>query len=244
MSNILVLTEENKTATLNKPLTELTSYADFAAISEQLIGSAFIPSHIPDAATMASILLYGRELGYSPMSAMQNIINISGKLSLTASAMAAAIRNGGIRYTLNKDYAPVYGQVYVDPSDPSKGVKTSDVPTDYITEMTFFERWGDKLIENVMSILWSDAYKIATDNGTRSIPKTYQVYVKQMMTARLLTRAARLFCPEALAGTVYSPSELMMDSRVELTDGHLQQMFDLEEGVDIDGDAIDVEYED
>ena len=237
----LTLTEENKTLTLNKPLMELSSYADFAAISEQLIDSAFVPSHIPDAATMASILLYGRELGYSPMSAMQNIINISGKLSLTASAMAAAIRQNGIRYTLDQDYEPVYGYVWVDTTDPSKGTKKSDVPTDYITSMTFMERWGSEIIKNKMSILWTDAYKIATNNGTRQLPDTYVKYVKNMMTHRLMTRAARLFSPEALAGNVYSPSELLFGDKGDISEGQIKQVFELEtDGFDVEGEVIEI----
>lgn len=244
MSNALVLTEQNKTETLNKPLTELSTYADFATISEQLIGSAFVPSHIPDAPTMASILLYGRELGYSPMSAMQNIINISGKLSLTASAMAAAIRQHGIRYTLDKDKEPIYGQVWVDPKDPTKGTKQSDVPTDYVTEMTFYERWGDRIIENKMAVLWTECYIIATDNGTRQLPSTYQKYARHMMSHRLMTRAARLFAPEALAGNVYSPSELMFGEKGNISEAQMQQVFEVEKnGFDVDGDAVDVEYE-
>lgn len=243
-STELVLTEEQTQLTLRKPLNELSSFNDMLVISEQLIGSAFVPSHIPDVPTMASILFYGRELGYSPMSAMQNIINISGNLSLKASAMAAAIRKRGIRYTLDKDYEPVYGEVWVNSNDPTKGTRKSDVPTDYITEMTFYEKCDmldGRIIENKMSITWTDAYKIATDNGRRDLPATYIKYVKNMMVHRLMTRAARLFAPEALAGNVYSPSELILgDSNEEITDARLKQIYDLEDGFEVDGEVYEV----
>ena len=243
-STALIITEANKQVTLNKPLRELSSYSDFSTIAEQLIGSAFVPNHIPDVPTLASILLYGRELGYSPMSAMQNIINISGKLSLTASAMAAAIRQNGIRYTLDKDKEPIYGAAWVDPQDPSKGTKVSDVPTDYITEMTFYERWGDRIIENKMNVLWSECYIIATDGGKRALPSTYEKYTRHMLSHRLMTRAARLFCPEALAGNIYSPSELLMGNNGALTDQQMEHMFNLEKGFDVDNEPITVTYED
>ncbi len=238
VSTEVTISKKQQQITLRKPLAELSSFNDMMVISEQLIGSAFIPSHIPDVATMASILFYGRELGYSPMSAMQNIINIQGKLSLTASAMAAAIRRYGIRYTLDKDKEPVYGMVWVDPQDHTKGVKQSDAPTDYITSMTFYERWGDKIIENKMDTTWTECYIIATDGGRRALPATYEKYARHMMTHRLMTRAARLFAPEALAGNIYSPSELLMGEKGAISDAHLKHMFELEEGFDVDGEDM------
>lgn len=224
MSKALTLTKEEKKEILSTDLMEIKSYQGFSEIAVQLIDSAFMPKHIQDVPTLASILMYGRELGYTPMSSIQNIINISGKLSLTSAGMAAAIRQAGIRWTLVEDMEPVMGQVWVNPDDPSEGT-TEGIRT-HRTTMEFMEFWRGEIIRNRISITWEEAEVIATNNYQREMPDTYIKYAKHMLVARLLTRGARLFCPEALSGTMYSPLETAMEAGrpIEVVDGYAEEV--------------------
>lgn len=222
MSTSLVITEEAKNMALAKPMTDLITYNDFVAISEQLIGSAFMPSHIADIPTLASILLMGKELHLTPMSSIQNIVNINGKLTLTASAMGALLRKHNVRYILSEDKVPVFGDVWVDPNDETKG--TYNTIVDYRSTMKFLELWNGQIIENVIQLLWSEAVIIATDNYKRDLPGTYIKYARNMMTARLLTRGVRLACPEAIMGGLYTPDELILDAGQKLSEEQLKSL--------------------
>ncbi len=227
MTQALVITEDQRRIALSKPMTELSAFSEFQILATELIGSSFMPSHIDSIPTLASILLMGKELQLTPMSSLQCIINIQGKLTLTASAMAALLRKSGVRYTLDEDRIPVYGDVWIDQRDSSKG--TTKGLVDYKSTITFYELWHGQILKNTISILWSEAVIIATDNGSRALPGTYIKYAKNMMTARLLTRGVRLFCPEAIMGGLYTPEEILMDSRIELTESQLKGMVGDEE---------------
>jgi hypothetical protein len=244
MSTELVLNEQATSRALSKPMTELATYNDFTAIATQLQGSQFLPDHLADIPTLASVLMMGKELNMTPMSACQNIININGKLTLTAAAMAALLRQNGVRYTLDEDKVPVYGDVWVDPHDTNKG--TTQGIIDYRSTMTFMEMWHGQIIKNTISLTWQEAVVIATDNGRRDLPGTYIKYARNMMTARLLTRGVRLACPEALlgGGALYTPEEIMMDAGETLSEEQMKNMLNEEDGFTVEGEVIEIVEDD
>ena len=239
MSTQLVeVTDEQRKIALSKPMNNLVTYNDFIVIATELMGSSFLPDHIDTIPTLASILLMGKELNLTPMSSLQNIINIQGKLTLSAACMAALLRKGGVRYSLDEDKVDVIGKVWVDPHDQSKG--TTDGVVDWRSTMTFYEHWHGTVIKNTISLLWSEAVVIATDNGKRALPGTYIKYAKNMMTARLLTRGVRLTCPEAIMGGLYTPDELLMDSGITLSEDQLAAMYNEQPIEVVDGEAVEV----
>jgi hypothetical protein len=104
---------EPKEPTLALP--DADEWARINAIAEQLAQSQIVPvayrrkSHDIVAATLA-----GRELGLTPMSAMQRIFIIDGKPGLSAEAMVALVHRSGhelwVDPASNDEWAKVYGQ--------------------------------------------------------------------------------------------------------------------------------------
>lgn len=104
---------EPKEPTLALP--DADEWARINAIAEHLAQSQIVPvayrrkSHDIVAATLA-----GRELGLSPMSAMQRIFIIDGKPGLSAEAMVALVHRSGheiwVDPASNDQWAKVYGQ--------------------------------------------------------------------------------------------------------------------------------------
>ncbi len=223
---------------LAKPLSELTTFSDFMSIAGQLINTAFCPKYIDSVETMASILLYGKELGIAPMSALNNIISIQGKLSLTSAAMLAQVRKFNMRIKLTEDFVPVMGEMYKNPQNPAEGTVQGIV--DYRTTVEFWEMWNGEILKNSISSLWTELVAAATENGTKQLPLSYIKYRKQMQFARTVTRGVRAFIPDAIQGQLYSDVELAMEEGrpVRVVDGTLEVV---PEGAEREGE--DVEYD-
>ena len=214
MSTNTDLVVANNELALNKPLGELTTWNDFEAVSEKLLGSGFCPDYIDTPATMASILMLGKELNMSPMSALQNIINVQGKLSLTSAGMIALLRNHNMRLKIIDDFVPVLQEGPVDPEDPSKG--TTMYHVDSKTTIELWEMWNGEIIKNPITVTWSELVNAATEGGTKNLPNTYRKYAKHMAYARCVSRLIRSVAADVLAGSNYTTIEIGMDENVDM----------------------------
>ena len=70
---------------------------------QNLIDSKHLPSHVKTTQTAFTIVQMGKELGFAPMQALHQIVPIQGKLSLSAKAIGAVLRKGGVKFRTLED---------------------------------------------------------------------------------------------------------------------------------------------
>lgn len=160
---------------------------DFAKL---LIESKMVPSSFKTPESLVAVILQGRELGFGPVTAINNINNIQGKPTLNVHAIAAKIIQSGIAYQLLQDYEPI------------KAMRDGEEKVvDYVTTFRFFKLWNGQTITNDVSYRWSEAVKAGytTKDNWVKMPRI-------MMRTRALAIGARLVAPEAILG-LYETSE-------------------------------------
>tara|TARA_R110000868_G_scaffold69210_2_gene204036 strand:- start:4085 stop:4537 length:453 start_codon:yes stop_codon:yes gene_type:complete len=149
--------ELEKTSSSN---TELTTFL------KTLIDSKKLPGHIKNVDEAFTIAQMGKELGFPTMQAFHYIIPIQGKLSLSAKAVGALLRKGGVKYITKEDGVYVFADGTTDTIALKKdGTK----PIDRRTTIDFYR---DGLVESC-SFTWRDAEGqglTSKDNWTR-MPK-------------------------------------------------------------------------
>jgi hypothetical protein len=148
--NNLAVNEEEKMRTSNFLLT--------------LIESKKLPAHIKNVEEAFTIAQMGKELGFPTMQAFHYIIPIQGKLSLSAKAVGALLRKGGVKYSTRED--GVY--VYKDGST-SDILKADEKPIDRRTTIIFYR----ENIEEICSFTWKDAelQGLTTKDNWKRMPK-------------------------------------------------------------------------
>lgn len=116
-----------------------------------LIESKKLPAHVKSVEDAFTIAQMGKELGFPAMQAFHYIIPIQGRLSLSAKAIGALLRKGGVKYTTTEDGVYVYKN-----GETSDFIKEGDEkPIDRRTTIVF-ERDGQ--VEKT-SFTWVDATK-------------------------------------------------------------------------------------
>jgi hypothetical protein len=164
---------------------------EMLSFAELLIKSKLLPQTLKTPEAVVSIILQGKELGFSSMTSLNNLNNIQGKVTLGIHAIAALLKKRNIRYKLLQDFADVWG----------KNKDGEEIVVDKVTSFIFMERWGDQIIENTIPYYWTDAVKAGLS--------TRDNWIKQpriMMRTRALAIGSRLAAPDALLG-VYETSE-------------------------------------
>lgn len=162
-----------------------------------LIESKKLPGHVKTVEDAFTIAQMGRELGFAVMQSFHYIIPISGKLSLSAKAIGALLRKGGVQFTTIED------GLYVFPDG-----KTNDYPT-HPTDSTIkaidrrttivFKR--DDLEERT-SFTWGDATKMELNTKSNWVKMP-----KEMLWARCLSKGANRIGADLLLG-LYSTEEM------------------------------------
>jgi len=169
--------------------TELTTFL------KTLIDSKKLPGHIKNVDEAFTIAQMGKELGFPTMQAFHYIIPIQGKLSLSAKAVGALLRKGGVKYITKEDGVYVFADGTTDTISLKKdGTK----PIDRRTTIDFYR---DGLVESC-SFTWRDAEVqglTSKDNWTR-MPK-------EMLFARCLAKGANRIGSDLLLG-LYTAEEL------------------------------------
>lgn len=159
---------------------------------ENLIVSKKLPAHIKTVEDAFTIQQMGKELGFATMQAFHYIIPIQGKLSLSAKAVGALLRKGGVSYSTLEDGVKVYKNGRTVPSSED------DKPVDMRTTI-LFRRDG---IEEKTSFSWKEAEAqglTSKDNWLR-MPLA-------MLFARCLSKGANRIGPDLLLG-LYTTEEL------------------------------------
>lgn len=159
---------------------------------QNLIDSKHLPSHVKTTQTAFTIVQMGKELGFAPMQALHQIVPIQGKLSLSAKAIGAVLRKGGVKFRTLEDGVYVYGEkVSVEKLDAEKatGMRTT------------IEFTRDGMIE-LCSFTWRDAELagLTTKDNWKRMPK-------EMLYARCLAKGANRIGQDLLLG-LYMTDEL------------------------------------
>jgi hypothetical protein len=168
---------------------------DLAGFLQTLIDSKKLPIHIKSVQEAFTIAQMGKELGFATMQAFHYIIPIQGKLSLTAKAIGALLRKGGIKFYTKEDGVYVYPDGSTDNMAPKPdGTKPIDRRTTII-----FMRDG---IEEVCSFTWKDAESqgLTTKDNYKRMPK-------EMLYARCLGKGANRIGADLLLG-LYTAEEM------------------------------------
>lgn len=175
-------------------------YAEIMVLGNVLQQSGYFKD-VRDQAQAVTKILFGRELGFSPIVSMGGIHIIEGKPALSSNLMATLIKRSG-KY----DYR----------------VKTWDLKECVIT---FRENVGGKWEEVGVSSFSMDDAKTAGVAGRGAWAK----FPKAMMFARALSQGMRAYCPDVSASPLYVPEEMGMEVNEDNTVKSPQLVVDLDE---------------
>lgn len=154
-------------------------YAEIMMLGNVLHRSGYFRD-VQDQAQAVAKILYGRELGFSPIVSMSGIYIIEGKPALSANLLAATIKRSG-KY----DYRIV------------KWTNTE-------CELMFREKRDGKWEDVGPSSFNMEDAKRAGVAGK----KTWTSYPKAMLFARALSQGERAYCPDVSSCALYVPEEL------------------------------------
>jgi len=173
---------------------KLASFAtaqEAISFAEVLIASKLVPQSLKTPESVVAVILQGKELGFGPVTSLNNINNIQGKPTLSIHAIAAKISQAGIAYKLVQDFEEIVKQI-----------DGEDKIVDRITTFEFYKKWNGETITNRVSYRWSEATKAGytTKDNWQKMPRI-------MLRTRALTIGARIVAPEAILG-LYETSEM------------------------------------
>lgn len=181
-----------------------SSWDERAAIAEKMLDGQMIPSSFSTPESVISVVEMGLELGVGPWVALNNLITINGRVTLTLNIMLSIARAKGVLINVVKDYELI--PIEIKTKEGLK--KTHDRGT--VVEITRGEDIyspGGKLLESRVgkysyTKYWQEAVKAeltGKDNWKR-MPR-------QMLRARAITEALRLYASDIIHG-MYESSEI------------------------------------
>lgn len=175
----------------------LVNIEDHQGMLQSLIDSKKLPAHVKSVEDAFTIAKMGQELGFPVMQALHYVIPIQGKLSLSAKALNALLRRGGVQFVTVEDGVYVYKDGSTS-ADYMKDPEEFGKPIDIRTTIKFI-RDG---LEELCSFTWKDAENMKLtkkDNWVRMR--------KEMLYARCLSRGANRIGADLLLG-LYTTEEL------------------------------------
>lgn len=170
--------------------------------ADTIIESGLLPESITEPEQVITIVQYGKELGLTPHSALNNLHVIAGRPVISASMLGALLKRAKKEWLITEDFVIV---------------ATVDGGEDRKTTYRFY--WKSEITGTVMeadhSITWRQM-EIAGYTGKYNWKK----YPKEMMRARCLSSAVRALFPEIFLG-LYTDLEIN-DIAEELGDDELE----------------------
>ena len=135
-----------------EPTNQIENYQekDIRSFLKTLIDSKKLPVHIKNVDEAFTIAQMGKELGFPVLQAFHYILPIQGRLSLSAKAVGALLRRGGVKYITKED-----GR-YVFADGTTSDISTRDDGKKPIDRRTTIEFYRDGLTETC-SFTWRDA---------------------------------------------------------------------------------------
>jgi hypothetical protein len=152
---------------------------------EDLLQSGALPEGINTKEKIMTIVQYGKELGMDPLTSINSISLIKGRMVIGSSMLGALLKKHGYEYLWNRDW------------HKDEGGKIT-------TEIEIF--WQSKNLKREMSQRFQMSWAELELTGLTS-RDTYQKYPKAMLRARCMSAAVRAIAPEILLG-LYTAEEL------------------------------------
>lgn len=177
-------------------------YAEIMALGATLWKSGYFKD-VRDQAQAVTKILFGRELGFSPIVSMGGIHIIEGKPALSSNLMATLIkRSGKYDYRIKHRY----------PHPKNEPCPKADclMWTNSECVLAFLEKLpgvsGSSKWETVgESSFTMDDAKAA---GVLRPGGSWSKYAKAMLFARALSQGLRTYCPDVSAAPIYNPEEM------------------------------------
>ncbi len=183
----------------NQPRQEVALTSKEDHLLTRLIESKQLPGHVRTIADAFTIAKMGRELGFPIMQSFHFIIPIQGKLTLSAKAIGALLRKGGVTMQTTEDAMYVYRDGSTSQyKKAGVGDAPPEVPVDKRTSI-LFTRDG---ISELVSFTWTDATNqgLVTKDNWKRMPR-------EMLWARCLSKGANRIGQDLLLG-LYSTDEM------------------------------------
>ena len=175
-----------------------------ALIAEKMIEGQMIPSSFSTPESVISVVEMGIELGLGPWAALNNLITIQGKVTLTLNAMLSIARSKGVLINVTKDYELTPIEVRTK-EGLKKGYDRATVVV--ITRGEDIYSPSGKLLDSrigeyTYTKFWSEAVKaeLTQKDNWKRMPR-------QMLRARAITEALRLYAADIILG-MYESTEI------------------------------------
>jgi len=174
-------------------------------IADAMIDGGLVPrSFAGDPGAVISAVEMGMELGLGAWSALNNIIVIQGKATLTLNAMLSLARSKGVLINITKDYDVV--PVEVRTKDGLK--KTSDrATTVVITRGEDIYSPSGKLLDSRISEYTYTKYWAEAKKADLTDKDNWKKMPRLMLRARAITEALRLYAADIILG-MYETTEI------------------------------------
>lgn len=216
---------------LTKTTTSIDNFKNeieyLSEVSDYLVKNKLVPGGVKPH-EISLIVNTGKELGMNPITSVNNINIIQGRVCLQASVIPALLASKGIHIDVIKDYEPVYEEVKVPIKDSETGmpligedgsikyyrddngnILTKKKIVDRVTTVKFIRNIPNVgVTERECSFSWS----MAADAGWTT-KSNWQKMPAYMMMARAISRGARLYAADAI-NSMYDNYE-MIDAFVE-----------------------------
>lgn len=158
-----------------EPTTSLPTPAEFnasLAIAERIANTTFVPaSYRGRPADVLAAILFGREIGLGPMTALRDVYMIDGRPALAAHRQLAALRKGGVKILESEATAT---RAYIRAQRSNTG--------------------------EVMAVEFTYEEAEKVDNGKLVDKKNWRSYPADMLWARCVGRLTRRLGPDLLGG--------------------------------------------
>jgi hypothetical protein len=153
---------------------------------EDLLKSETLPPGINSKERIMTVAQYGRELGMEPMTAINNISIIKGKMVISSTMLGAMLKKRGYEYLWTKDHV-------------------TEEDGRILTELEIF--WFSKTLKREFSQKFAVSWQELELAGLTANP-TYGKYRKVMHRWKTLAFAVRAVAPEILLG-MYTDEEII-----------------------------------
>lgn len=172
---------------LSKPLADIDQAWRMASALAQ---SSIIPNDLRNkASNVLVILMYGQELGFSPMQSLQSIYVVNNRPQMSGQAWIAKVREAGHRHFIAckhcdaspEQHAADSGHRYAADHDP--------------TRCTVTIVRGDTGERHSETFTWADA-----ERAKLAKKDTYLQHPKRMLLWRAVSNCATIICPEVAMG--------------------------------------------
>jgi hypothetical protein len=194
----LVLKDSNQ---MDAAIIAARNAEDRIMIAQQMIDSGIVPKSFTEPSAVVAACEMGAELGLKPYVALNNIYVIQGRPTLSAASMVALVQSRGVAVKVLED---------------CKAFEHADGTEDARTTIKIYRKI--KELDMVMEYDHSKSWAECEIAGWTE-KENWSKYPKNMLRARTISEALRLYCADILQG-IYSTDEILdtMDVSYELTE--------------------------